>query len=316
MSSLRLKFISLQEKINQSVLGQENTVQQLVIALLADGHVLLQGLPGLAKTRSVNAMATQLACNLNRIQFTPDMLPADVTGCEVYDSQSQTLSFKRGPVFTHLLLADEINRAPAKVQSALLEAMAEGQVSVAGESHPLPDLFMVLATQNPVEQEGTYPLPEAQMDRFLIQILVDYPDKEAEKQMLRMLRSERSINSNASSELTTDEVLTARQLVDQVHVSEQVDQYIIDIVHATRYPSTELATVIELGASPRASIALDKCARAHAWLNGQDYVAPENVRAIAHSVLRHRLALSFSALNQGVTAEAVITQLLENVGFA
>ncbi|WP_394240689.1 AAA family ATPase [Vibrio astriarenae] len=316
MSSLHLKFISLQEKINQSVLGQENTVQQLVIALLADGHVLLQGLPGLAKTRSVNAMANQLSCNLNRIQFTPDMLPADVTGSEVYDSQSQALSFKRGPVFTHLLLADEINRAPAKVQSALLEAMAEGQVSVAGESHPLPDLFMVLATQNPVEQEGTYPLPEAQMDRFLMQVLVDYPDKEAEKQMLRILRSERSINSNASSELTTDEVLTARQLVDQVHVSEQVDQYIIDIVHATRYPSAELATVIELGASPRASIALDKCARAHAWLNGQDYVAPENVRAIAHGVLRHRLALSFSALNQGLTAEAVITQLLENVGFA
>ncbi|CAM4148822.1 AAA family ATPase [Vibrio agarivorans] len=319
MSDLKQSFFTLQDAINQRVLGQEKSVEQLVIALLANGHVLLQGLPGLAKTRSVSVMAQRLSCELNRIQFTPDMLPADITGSEVYESHSQTLSFKKGPVFTHLLLADEINRAPAKVQSALLEAMAEKQVSVAGETHSLPELFMVLATQNPVEQEGTYPLPEAQMDRFLMQILIDYPDKDAEKSMLKLLRQESQSSSKAGQLLNIEHVLEARRQIDQIHVADHVDQYIVDLIDATRHPQTcdeQLGQWIELGASPRATIALDKCARAHAWLNGQDHVTPDNVRAIAHSVLRHRLVLTFASQNQGITSETVIDQLLDCVAFA
>ncbi|MDN2482718.1 AAA family ATPase [Vibrio agarivorans] len=319
MSDLKQSFFTLQDAINQRVLGQEKSVEQLVIALLANGHVLLQGLPGLAKTRSVSVMAQQLSCKLNRIQFTPDMLPADITGSEVYESHSQTLSFKKGPVFTHLLLADEINRAPAKVQSALLEAMAEKQVSVAGETHSLPELFMVLATQNPVEQEGTYPLPEAQMDRFLMQILIDYPDKDAEKSMLKLLRQESQSSSKAGQLLNIEHVLEARRQIDQIHVADHIDQYIVDLIDATRHPQNcdeQLGQWIELGASPRATIALDKCARAHAWLNGQDHVTPDNVRAIAHSVLRHRLVLTFSSQNQGITSETVIDQLLDCVAFA
>lgn len=319
MSALREHFITLQEKINQRVLGQEKPVEQLVIALLANGHVLLQGLPGLAKTRSVSVMASQLDSDINRIQFTPDMLPADITGSEVFESNTQSLTFKKGPVFTNLLLADEINRAPAKVQSALLEAMAEKQVSVAGETHKLPELFMVLATQNPVEQEGTYPLPEAQMDRFLMQILIDYPSKDAEKMMLKLLREESLGGQEQGGLMSIEQVLEARRQIDQIHVSEQVDQYIVDLIDATRHPkecNEQLDQWLELGASPRATIALDKCSRAHAWLNGQDYVTPDNVRAIAHSVLRHRLVLSFSSQNQGITSERVVDLLLDSVAFA
>ncbi|MDR9826149.1 MoxR family ATPase [Vibrio sp. FNV 38] len=319
MNNLTNKFHQLQTQINQSVFGQEKSVEQLIIALLANGHVLLQGLPGLAKTRSVSVMAKQLACDLNRIQFTPDMLPADITGNEVYESNTQSLVFKSGPVFTNLLLADEINRAPAKVQSALLEAMAECQVSVAGETYPLPDLFMVLATQNPVEQEGTYPLPEAQMDRFLMQILIDYPSKEAEIQMLRLLRTESTSPAIAEPLLNTQDVLQARAEINAIHVSPQIDQYIVDLIDATRNPenhSEDLSQHIELGASPRATIALDKCARTHAWLNEQDHVTPDNVRAVAHSVLRHRLVVSFRSQNQGITSDNIIHQLLDNVAFA
>ncbi len=319
MNTLRAQFITLQDHINQRVLGQDKPVEQLVIALLANGHVLLQGLPGLAKTRSVTALADHVAADLNRIQFTPDMLPADITGSEVFDSQTQSLSFNKGPVFANFLLADEINRAPAKVQSALLEAMAEKQVSIAGMTHSLPKLFMVLATQNPVEQEGTYPLPEAQMDRFLAQILIDYPCKSAEMQMLRLLRKEFQGTFTSSSELSVEDVLTAQQAVNDVHVNEQIDQYIVDLIDATRNPAEyceQLASWIEQGASPRATIALDKCARAHAWLQGNDYVTPDNVRAIAHSVLRHRLVLKFTALNQGITTETAIDALLERVAWA
>ncbi|MCG9545342.1 MoxR family ATPase [Vibrio sp. Isolate33] len=319
MSVQKNHFITLQEKINLRVLGQEKSVEQLVIALLANGHVLLQGLPGLAKTRSVSVMASQLDSDLNRIQFTPDMLPADITGSEVYESNTQSLTFKKGPVFTHLLLADEINRAPAKVQSALLEAMAEKQVSIAGETHKLPELFMVLATQNPVEQEGTYPLPEAQMDRFLMQILIDYPSKDAEKNMLKLLRIENQGSTSSKPLMTIEQVLEARRHIDKIHVAEQVDQYIVDLIDATRYPDKydeQLSQWIELGASPRATIALDKCSRAHAWLNGQDYVTPDNVRAVAHSVFRHRLVLTFTSQNQGVDAEQVIDKLLNSVAFS
>ena len=264
-------------------------------------------------------MANQLDSDLKRIQFTPDMLPADITGSEVYETNTQSLTFKKGPVFTNLLLADEINRAPAKVQSALLEAMAEKQVSIAGETHKLPELFMVLATQNPVEQEGTYPLPEAQMDRFLMQILIDYPSKDAEKNMLKLLRIENQDSTSSESLMTIEQVLEARRHIDNIHVAEHVDQYIVDLIDATRYPDKcdeQLSQWIELGASPRATIALDKCSRAHAWLNGQDYVRPDNVRAVAHSVLRHRLVLSFTSQNQGVDAEQVIDQLLNCVAFS
>lgn len=319
MNELQHDFIALQRRINQQVLGQEKPVEQLVIALLANGHVLLQGLPGLAKTRSVSVMAKQLQSTINRIQFTPDMLPADITGSEVYDHPTQSLSFKQGPVFTHLLLADEINRAPAKVQSALLEAMAEQQVSMAGKTYPLPELFMVLATQNPVEQEGTYPLPEAQMDRFLMQILIDYPSKDAEKQMLTLLRTQSHSSDPCEPVLTIDQVLAARAEIEHIYVADHVDQYIVDLIDATRHPeriSQDLACWIELGASPRATIALDKCARAHAWLNHQAHVTPDNVRAVAHSVLRHRIVMSFSSLNQGVTSEKAIDTLLDSVAFA
>ena len=319
MGNIMQDFIELQKQINQQVLGQEKSVEQLIIALLANGHVLLQGLPGLAKTRSVTVLAKQLDSQIHRIQFTPDMLPADITGSEVYETNTQSLTFKKGPVFTNLLLADEINRAPAKVQSALLEAMAEKQVSIAGETHKLPELFMVLATQNPVEQEGTYPLPEAQMDRFLMQILIDYPSKDAEKNMLKLLRIENQYSTSSESLMTIEQVLEARRHIDNIHVAEHVDQYIVDLIDATRYPDKcdeQLSQWIELGASPRATIALDKCSRAHAWLNGQDYVRPDNVRAVAHSVLRHRLVLSFSSQNQGVDAEQVIDQLLNCVAFS
>ena len=319
MHSSTRSFKALQHRVNQQVLGQETVVEQLVIALIADGHVLIQGLPGLAKTRAVNALAAEVSAQLNRIQFTPDMLPADITGSEIYNNQSQSLHFQPGPVFSNFLLADEINRAPAKVQSALLESMAEGQVSVAGVSHSLPSLFMVLATQNPVEQEGTYPLPEAQMDRFLMQILVDYPNKDAEKQMLKMLRSPKAAhNSSDHAELTVAAVLAAREAVNQVHVNDNIDQYIVDIVDATRFPdkfSQQLADLIELGASPRATIALDKCARANAWLAGRDFVSPEDVRAVCHSVLRHRILLSFTSINLKLSSDDVIDKLLDAVAF-
>ncbi|MGF1721331.1 MoxR family ATPase [Vibrio kyushuensis] len=317
-SSLLPKFKRLQECVNQTVIGQERVVEQLVIALLAKGHVLIQGLPGLAKTRAVNGLANNMNADLHRIQFTPDMLPGDVTGGEVYDAHSQSLSFKRGPVFSNLLLADEINRAPAKVQSALLEAMAENQVSVGGVTYPLPELFMVLATQNPVEQEGTYPLPEAQMDRFLMQVLVEYPEKNAEKEMLKMLRSERLGTNLEVAGLSVEEVQAAQNLVEKVSVSDAIDQYIVDIIDATRYPekySPELASFIQLGASPRAAIALDKCARSYAWLNGRDYVTPDDIRAIVHTVLRHRIALSFTALSDKMTTDRVIDLLLEQVAW-
>lgn len=313
------QFELLQGRINQQILGQQPVVKQLVIALLADGHVLIQGLPGLAKTRAVNAMANEVNAELNRIQFTPDMLPADITGSEVYTQQTQSLTFKPGPVFTNFLLADEINRAPAKVQSALLESMAEGQVSVAGVSHALPELFMVLATQNPVEQEGTYPLPEAQMDRFLMQILIGYPDKDAEKQMLKLLRNALPTGTEKQAPLLTVEaVLSAREQITQVHVNDNIDQYIIDLVDATRFPekiSEELASLIDLGASPRASIALDKTARVHAWLSGKDFVSPDDIRSVAHAVLRHRLVLSFHAINLNISADEVIDKLLDAVAF-
>lgn len=316
-------ILLLQEEMNRSVIGQERVVERLVIALLANGNVLLEGLPGLAKTRAVKSMAAILEAGLSRIQFTPDLLPADITGTEVYFSSGGKGEFKfeAGPIFNNLILADEINRAPAKVQSALLEAMEERQVTVSGITRKMPELFMVLATQNPIEQEGTYPLPEAQMDRFLMHINIDYPDKEAELQVIRLVRNETgAIGEQAEPmRLPQEAIFTARQEINNLYISENVERYIIDLIGATRHPqpySEELAKWIQIGASPRGAIGLDRCARVHAWLNQRDSVTPDDVRAIVHDTLRHRIALSYEAHAASITSDAIIDQLLERVAIA
>lgn len=306
-------------RINESIIGQESLVDRIVIGLLANGNVLLEGLPGLAKTRAVNALAKEVQAKLSRIQFTPDLLPSDITGSEVYQPETEEkFIFQPGPIFSNLVLADEINRAPAKVQAALLEAMEERQVSVAGKTHKMEPLFMVLATQNPVEQEGTYPLPEAQMDRFLMKILIDYPSSDAEVEILRLVRNESKSKPTKVERATMSQavVFDARQEIEEVEVSEAAERYIVDLVSATRHPekySEELARWIDYGASPRGTIALDKCARVVAWLNGRDYVQPDDVREIVHEVLRHRLILSYEAGAEGVTSDAVINELLKEV---
>ena len=290
----------LRSRLQQSVIGQDTLIEKLLIALLASGNVLLEGFPGVAKTRTVKALGQALNASFARIQFTPDLLPSDVTGAEVYDSESLTnqatgrLRFQPGPLFNNLVLADEINRAPAKVQSALLEAMEEQQVTVAGKTYPMADLFMVLATQNPIEQEGTYPLPEAQLDRFLMKIKIDYPDQQAELGIIRLVRTEELSSDNSNLDVkvpdakiveTIDQadIFEARKQINEVQVATAIEQYMVDLVLATRKPqaySAELEHWIAIGCSPRASIALDRCARAQAWLCGRDYVTPEDVRAV------------------------------------
>ncbi len=321
-------------QVEQSVIGQAHVVRSLVIGLLTQGHVLLEGLPGTAKTRSVKSLADNLHTSFGRIQFTPDLLPSDVTGTEVYQEQNgkPQLNFQPGPIFNSIVLADEINRAPAKVQAALLEAMAEGTITVGDRTHTLPDLFMVLATQNPVEQEGTYPLPEAQMDRFIMKVSVDYPDDDAELDIIRLVRSEENLENKqldkACSEndttpkpdviqLDPSVVMQARAELSKIEVSEISERYIVALVMATRkperYEESNLSRWVEVGSSPRASIALDKCARAYAWLQGRDYVEPDDIRAMAHSVLGHRITLSYDALADGITQEQVINELLDHV---
>ncbi|MDP5054571.1 MAG: MoxR family ATPase [Congregibacter sp.] len=322
-SNLHDAFAQLDAAINRAVIGQESVVRTLIIALLTNGNVLLEGLPGTAKTRSVRTLARVLDATLGRIQFTPDLLPSDVTGTEIYQEfeGKQELRFQQGPIFNNVVLADEINRAPAKVQAALLEAMEERTVTVAGKSYSLPPLFMVLATQNPIEQEGTYPLPEAQMDRFIMKITVDYPNDSAEESIIRLVRGEES-NSTDSQEprLSQDLVFEARAAMSAITVSPNIDKYIVALVMATRdpgrYPESQLKDWIRVGSSPRASIALDKCARANAWLEGRDYVDPEDVRAVAHSVLCHRMILSYDALAESVDSHAVIDELLGQVAAA
>jgi MoxR-like ATPase len=300
--------------LSQQIIGQEHLVQRLIIALLADGHLLVEGAPGLAKTRAIKSLADGLEGSFHRIQFTPDLLPGDVTGTEIYRPQESSFHFQKGPIFHNLVLADEVNRAPAKVQSALLEAMAERQVSVGSETYDLPGLFLVMATQNPIEQEGTYPLPEAQLDRFLLHVNVDYPDAAAETRILRLTRAEAGQKSAATTQpLSQDAVFSARNEVLAMHMAETVEEYIVQLVVASRDPgqySEQLANWIEFGGSPRATIALDRCSRAHAWLRGQDYVSPDDVQAVAADVLRHRLLLSFEAEANGVTADQVIAELL------
>lgn len=322
MNLLQQQISQLIEQVGLSVVGQSHVIRALVIGLLTNSHVLLEGLPGTAKTRSVKALAEALNTSFGRIQFTPDLLPSDVTGTEMYQERdgAHQLRFQPGPIFNSIVLADEVNRAPAKVQAALLEAMAEGTVTVGDKSHRLPELFMVLATQNPIEQEGTYPLPEAQMDRFALKVAVAYPDDEAELAIIRLVRAEergtRQQNEGVAP-LSPELILQARSELSAMTVSPLVEHYIIALVMATRhpdrYPATGLPQWIAVGASPRASIALDKCARAYAWLQGRSHVLPDDVRAMVPSVLGHRFTLSYDALADGVDHQQVVMTLLDHV---
>ena len=309
-------------RIDGLPLGQEMVVERLLIALLANGNVLMEGLPGLAKTRAIKSMAKNLESDFSRIQFTPDLLPSDVTGTEIYydEGGKGQFVFQQGPIFGNLILADEINRAPAKVQAALLEAMEERQVTVAGKTYKLPELFMVLATQNPVEQEGTYPLPEAQMDRFLMHVTIGYPDDAAEAQIIQLVRQEsRQDNKEEAETISQEAVFAARGEIHDVALAEPMERYLVGIIAATRRPaefSQDLANWILVGASPRGSIALDKVSRAHAWLQERDHVTPDDIRAVAHDCLRHRLMLSYEANAAGISTDEVIDELIKQVAVA
>ena len=322
MSEILQSIQQLKQQMQMSVLGQEHVVESLIIAMLANGNVLLEGLPGTAKTRSIKTMAKVISADLGRIQFTADLLPSDVTGTEIFQEVEgkQLLTFQPGPVFNNLVLADEINRAPAKVQGALLEAMEERQVTVAGQTHKLPELFMVLATQNPIEQEGTYPLPEAQMDRFLIKVDIDYPDDDTELAVIRLVRGEEKPNTNNKPvKISQQDIFSARAEIQQLHIGENVERYIVALVMATRKPErydSELKNWINIGSSPRASIALDKASRAYAWLQGKDFVDPDDVRKVVHAVLRHRLILSYEALAEGINSDQVIDEIIKQVAVA
>ena len=311
-------FQQLAKEVNSAIIGQEEVVERLLIALLTNGHVLMEGLPGTAKTRSIKTLSKLIESDFSRVQFTPDLLPSDVTGSEIYREQTGDFEFQQGPLFGNLILADEINRAPAKVQAALLEAMEERQITVAGTTHSLPALFMVLATQNPIEQEGTYPLPEAQMDRFLLYVKVDYPSGENELAILKLVRGENtgSSNSPAPDPLSQEVVFAARAEVNAITISEPAEQYMVDLVMATREPtrySEELAGWISVGASPRATIALDAASRARAWLLGRDFVTPEDTQAVAPACLAHRIHPTYEAEAAGKSREDIVRALLSEV---
>ena len=307
----------LQTWLDTKIIGQEHLVERLIVALLSDGHVLVEGAPGLAKTKAIKTLSECLEADFHRIQFTPDLLPADVTGSDIYKPKDGNFEFQKGPIFHNLVLADEINRAPAKVQSALLEAMAERQISVGKNTYRLPDLFLVMATQNPIEQEGTYTLPEAQMDRFLLHVKVDYPAAGSERKILDLSREEQNLNFKSFEKpLTQLELDKARKSVRDVHMSEQVEEYLVQLVLATRNSDKyggDLNNWLEYGASPRATIALDVCSKALAWLNNKDFVSPDDIRSVAHDILRHRIILSFEAEANGVSSDQVIDELLRVV---
>jgi MoxR-like ATPase len=316
------RFSALRQAVSVAVLGQPVLVERLLIALLADGHLLVEGLPGLAKTRAVRALAALVEADFHRIQFTPDLLPADLTGSEVYRPQDGSFRFERGPLFHQLLLADEINRAPAKVQSALLEAMGERQITVGQTSHALPRLFMVMATLNPIEHEGVYPLPEAQLDRFLLHVRVDYPAAAVERDILRLARAEAVAGGSPTGAapiapvVSEAEVMAARQSVLALHLSPALEDYIVGLVAATRRPERfgdDLAGRVRYGASTRAGIALERAARARAWLEGRDYVSPEDIQNLAPDVLRHRVLTTWEAQSDGFTADALVGALLARV---
>ena len=321
--SLQEKFLRLEAHLKKLVVGQSHLLNRMLTALVCDGHLLVEGAPGLAKTRAIKVLSHSIEGDFHRLQFTPDLLPADLTGTEIYRPEDGTFVFRHGPLFHNLVLADEVNRAPAKVQSALLESMGERQITVGSVTYPLPELFLVMATQNPIEQEGTYPLPEAQLDRFLLHVLVDYPDAEGERAILALNRAEQKKNADdgalfsAPEPLTEKAVFAARLEVLDTHLSDALEEYIVQVVIATRNPARygeDLQGSLQYGASPRATIALDRCSRAHAWLAGRDFVTPEDVQAVAHDVLRHRLLLSFEAEAAGRTPDELINTVLERVG--
>jgi MoxR-like ATPase len=317
----RTSINSLKEYLAAHIIGQQHLLERLLIALLADGHLLVEGAPGLAKTKAIKALSLGIEGDFHRIQFTPDLLPSDVTGTEIYRPQDGSFHFQHGPIFHNLVLADEINRAPAKVQSALLEAMAERQISVGKTTHPLPQLFLVMATQNPIEQEGTYPLPEAQLDRFLMHVTIDYPDAQSERRILQLARQEASAANRKERDTPPDRVtqaaiFKAREQVLALHMIPAIEEYIVQFVMATRKPlayGDDLAGWLQYGVSPRGTIALDTCARAHAWLDERDFVTPEDVQAVAHDTLRHRLGLTFEAEAKGVTPDHIVDELLDRV---
>ncbi len=314
-------FSKLYHDIEQHIVGQQSLVQRLLLTLLCDGHLLLEGAPGLAKTRAIKTLASGLEAGFHRIQFTPDLLPADLTGSEIFRPETGSFNFNEGPLFHNVILADEINRAPAKVQSALLEAMEERQITVGAASYPLPTLFMVMATQNPIEQEGTYPLPEAQLDRFLLHVRVDYPDKETSRKILQLVRQEalESLGQETQKtfqKVTQEQVFTARREIMQLHLAEAVEAYIVEIVEATRHPNDygqQLSSWIRWGASPRGAIAIERAARATAWLAGRDFVTPEDVQEVTPDALRHRILLNYEAEADGITTQQCIEEILINL---
>ena len=313
-------FSSLKEHLSSQIIGQHSLVENLLIALLANGHLIVEGPPGLAKTRAVNALAQGLEADFHRVQFTPDLLPADLTGTDIYRPEDGTFVFQPGPLFRNLVLADEINRAPAKVQSALLEAMAEGQITVGRNTYPLPELFLVMATQNPIEQEGTYPLPEAQLDRFLMHVEIGYPDAASELEILKLNRGEAlKVDKQSVKEITQADIFAAREQVMKIHMAPAVENYIVDLIMATRNPEKyddKLKQWLAYGASPRATIALDRCARARAWLNNRDFVSPEDVQAVFHNVLRHRIIMTYQAEAEGISSNQLLDHLLSLVAVA
>jgi MoxR-like ATPase len=319
--SVAEQFQKLEAHASGLIIGQAHLINRMLIALLCDGHLLVEGAPGLAKTRAIKVLAESIEGDFHRLQFTPDLLPADLTGTDIYRPQEGTFEFRKGPLFHNLILADEINRAPAKVQSALLEAMEERQISVGDKSYPLEDLFMVMATQNPIEQEGTYPLPEAQLDRFLLHVEVGYPSVEDERRILVLNRNEAKQGERDAFQppelLSLESIMAARQDILNLHLAKELEEYIVNVVVATRDPGSidsALDGQVLYGASPRASMGIDRAARAHAWLAGRDYVGPEDIQAIAPDVLRHRLVLSFEAEADGVDAASVIKGVLDGVG--
>ena len=315
MSEFRAKIIELKKFMDSRIIGQADLVNKLIITLLADGNALVEGAPGLAKTKAIKTLASAIKAQYNRIQFTPDLLPSDITGSEIYVASKGEFEFRKGPVFANLILADEINRAPAKVQSALLEAMAERQVSVGGKRYELPKLFMVMATQNPIEHEGTYNLPEAQLDRFLMYIKINQPQAEDEKKILRLVRGEISGNEQTGTmqPLDAEDILAARKEALSVHMSEAVEEYLVQLIMATRHPEKydeKMAGYVRFGASPRATLALDRCAKIHAWLSEKDFVTPDDIQAVVYDILRHRIILTFEAEAEGITTDEVIRKLI------
>jgi MoxR-like ATPase len=311
-------ILELKKRMSESIIGQEKLIERMILVLLSNGNMLLEGLPGLAKTRAIKSLANELDCGLSRIQFTPDLLPSDITGTEIYQPESkEKFVFQQGPIFSNLILADEINRSPAKVQSALLEAMEERQVTVAGKTYKMDHLFMVMATQNPVEQEGTYPLPEAQMDRFLMHVMIDYPDDASELEIIRLNRNEQfQTKKKGTTKLSPKVIFDSREEIGKIKITENMEKYIVDIISATRYPekySKDLAEWLDFGASPRGSIAIDKASRTHTWMEGKDHVTPDNIRAVVHDCLRHRLILSYNANAEGISADQVIDEILKQV---